>query len=85
MRGELLRALKQRHVPVAGADRLILTEQLAVQDLVALGRFLLFPDDDLTLAAVLKGPLFDLTEDELARVAELYEHNFFLAEEMASA
>ena len=43
---ELLRALKQRRVPVAGADRVILTEQLAVQDLVALGRFLLFPDDD---------------------------------------
>jgi ATP-dependent helicase/nuclease subunit A len=36
--GELLRALKQRDIPVAGADRLILTEQLAVQDLVALGR-----------------------------------------------
>ena len=34
---ELLRALKQRNIPVAGADRLILTEQLAVQDLVALG------------------------------------------------
>jgi ATP-dependent helicase/nuclease subunit A len=66
---ELLRALKQRHVPVAGADRLILTEQLAVQDLVALGRFLLFPDDDLTLAAVLKGPLFALDEETLFDLA----------------
>ena len=67
--GELLRALKQRRVPVAGADRLILTEQLAVQDLVALGRFLLFPDDDLTLAAVLKGPLFALDEETLFDLA----------------
>jgi ATP-dependent helicase/nuclease subunit A len=67
--GELLRALKQRDVPVAGADRLILTEQLAVQDLVALGRFLLFPDDDLTLAAVLKGPLFALDEETLFDLA----------------
>ncbi len=67
--GDLLRALKQRHVPVAGADRLILTEQLAVQDLVALGRFLLFPDDDLTLAAVLKGPLFALDEETLFDLA----------------
>jgi len=41
--GELLRALKQRDIPVAGADRLVLIEQLAVQDLVALGRFLLLP------------------------------------------
>jgi len=67
--GELLRALKQRHVPVAGADRLILTEQLAVQDLVALGRFLLFPDDDLTLACVLKGPLFAVDEETLFDLA----------------
>jgi ATP-dependent helicase/nuclease subunit A len=63
--GELLRALKQRGIPVAGADRLVLTEQLAVQDLAALGRFLLLPEDDLTLATVLKGPLFDVDEDTL--------------------
>src|SRR5205823_349521 len=66
---DLLRALKQRGVPVAGADRLALTEQLAVQDLVALGRFLLFPEDDLTLATVLKGPLFGISEDELYLLA----------------
>ena len=63
--GELLRELKRRGIPVAGADRLVLTEQLAVQDLVALGRFLLLPEDDLTLAAVLKSPLFDIDEDGL--------------------
>jgi len=67
--GELLRALKQRRVPVAGADRLILTEQLVVQDLVALGQFLLFPDDDLTLAGVLKGPLFAFDEETLFDLA----------------
>ena len=66
---ELLSALKQRRVPVAGADRLILTEQLAVQDLTALGRFLLFPEDDLTLAAVLKGPLFAVDEETLFDLA----------------
>ena len=67
--GDLLRALKQRGVPVAGADRLVLTKQLAVQDLVALGRFLLLPADDLTLAAVLKGPLFGLPEEALFDLA----------------
>ena len=49
------RAQSSADVPVAGADRLILTEQLAVQDLVALGRFLLFPDDDLTLGRGAEG------------------------------
>jgi len=62
---EMVRALKQRGVPVAGVDRMVLTEQLAVRDLVALGRFLLLPEDDLTLACVLKGPLIGLDEDVL--------------------
>jgi ATP-dependent helicase/nuclease subunit A len=66
---DLLRELKQRGVPVAGADRLTLSEQLAVQDLVALGQFLLLPDDDLTLATVLKGPLFGISEEQLFTLA----------------
>ncbi len=66
---ELLRELKQRRVPVAGADRLTLSEQLAVKDLVALGQFLLLPDDDLTVAAVLKGPLFGISEEQLYDLA----------------
>jgi len=67
--GELLRALKQRQIPVAGADRLVLTEQLAVRDLIALGRFLLLPEDDLTLATVLKGPFFGIGEEALFALA----------------
>ncbi len=66
---DLLRELKQRGVPVAGADRLTLSEQLAVKDLVALGDFLLLPEDDLTLAAVLKGPLFGVSEEQLFTLA----------------
>ena len=66
---DLLRALKRHDVPVAGADRLVLTDQLAVQDLVALGQFLLLPEDDLTLATVLKGPLFGISEEALFALA----------------
>jgi ATP-dependent helicase/nuclease subunit A len=58
----LSRALKRRGVPVAGTDRLVLGEHIAVQDLVALGRVLALPADDLSLAAVLKSPLFDVDE-----------------------
>jgi ATP-dependent helicase/nuclease subunit A len=65
----LIRALKARDVPVAGVDRLALTEPLAVQDLMALGRFLLLPEDDLTLAALLKSPLIGLGEDQLFALA----------------
>ncbi len=61
----LVRALKTADVPVAGVDRMALTEQLAVMDLMALARFLLLPDDDLTLAVVLKGPFIGLDDDDL--------------------
>lgn len=65
----LVRALKQRGVPVAGADRILLTDQLAVMDLMALGHALLLPSDDLTFATVLKSPLVGLDEDQLYRLA----------------
>jgi ATP-dependent helicase/nuclease subunit A len=68
---ELVRALKEVDVPVAGVDRILLTDQLAVQDMMALGHFLLLPEDDLTLATVLKGPLFGFDEERLFALAHL--------------
>ena len=65
----IIRALKNERVPVAGADRLVLTEHIAVMDLMALADALLLPQDDLALATVLKSPLFGLDEDELFRLA----------------
>lgn len=66
---ELVRDLKALDVPVAGVDRMVLSDQLAVMDLIALGQVMLLPEDDLTLAAVLKSPLFDLSEDQLFDLA----------------
>ncbi len=68
--GEVIRQLKLRKVPVAGADRVVLTEQIAVMDLMALGRFLLQRDDDLTLAALLRSPLCGLSEEALYALAQ---------------
>jgi ATP-dependent helicase/nuclease subunit A len=65
----LVSALKARGVPVAGADRLMLTEQIAVQDLMAVGDVLTLPQDDLALAAVLKSPLFSLDDTDLMALA----------------
>lgn len=66
---ELVRTLKGLHVPVAGIDRMVLSEQIAVMDLVALAHFALLPTDDLTLATVLKSPLIGLDEETLFRLA----------------
>jgi ATP-dependent helicase/nuclease subunit A len=65
----IIRALKNARVPVAGADRLVLTEHIAVMDLMALADCLLLPEDDLALAAVLRSPLFGLTEEQLFELA----------------
>lgn len=62
---ELVAACKAASLPVAGEDRLKLGDSLAVQDLLALARFCLLPEDDLTLATVLRGPFCDLDEDSL--------------------
>ncbi len=65
----MIRALKDRNVQVAGADRLKLHDHIAVLDLVAAGRAALMPDDDLTLACVLKSPLIGLQENDLFLLA----------------
>ena len=63
------RVSKERGLPIAGQDRLRLTDHIAVADLLALGRALTLPEDDLSLAAALKSPLFDLGDDDLADLA----------------
>jgi ATP-dependent helicase/nuclease subunit A len=67
--GALVRALKLRGVPVAGLDRLVLTGQPAVQDLIALANALLLPQDDLTFACLLTSPLGGLTDVDLMDLA----------------
>ncbi len=64
----MVRALKTRGIDVAGRDRMVLTDHLAVMDLVALGRLALLPEDDLNTATVLKGPFAELDEDQLFRL-----------------
>lgn len=61
----LMRALKEAQVPVAGIDRMTLTQEIAVMDMMALAGFALLPKDDLTLATLLKSPLVGLGEDDL--------------------
>ncbi|MDP3852722.1 double-strand break repair helicase AddA [Phenylobacterium sp.] len=66
---EILRALKHRKIPVAGADRLALSEHIVFDDLLAVARFVQFPADELTLAALLKSPFCNLDDDSLYALA----------------
>ena len=53
---EIIRQLKIRNIPVAGADRMVLRGQTAVLDLMSAARMALLEEDDLALAEFLKGP-----------------------------
>ncbi|MEM8631502.1 MAG: double-strand break repair helicase AddA [Pseudomonadota bacterium] len=66
---ELIRAFKAADLPIAGADKMEVGEELAVRDLVALLSFLATPEDDLSLATALRSPLFCWSEDDLFRRA----------------
>ena len=61
----MITALKALGIPVAGSDRIRVTEHIGVEDLAALGQFVLLPEDDLSLACVLKSPLIGLDDDDL--------------------
>jgi len=68
-RGELasliVAQLHERAVPVAGIDRLRLAQPLVVQDLLAVIRFVLQPQDDLSLACILVSPIIGWTQEQL--------------------
>jgi len=66
----IIRELKMADVPVSGADRLKLGDHIAFQDLRALMRFCLQPNDSLSLACVLRSPLCDLSENDLYSLAQ---------------
>ncbi|MCS0494868.1 double-strand break repair helicase AddA [Ancylobacter sp. MQZ15Z-1] len=61
--------LKRAGVAVAGADRLVVAEHIAVLDLMALADALLMREDELALASALKSPLFGFDDHDLMELA----------------
>ena len=66
---EMIRALKRRRITVAGADRMVLLEQIVIMDILAAADFALNCDDDLTLACLLRSPLCGIDEARLFALA----------------
>lgn len=61
---QIVSALTRHGVAVAGADRIRLRDELAVQDILSLMRAASQPMDDLSVAEVMKGSFGGLTNDE---------------------
>ena len=66
---EIIRACKELNLPIAGTDRLELVSEIAIKDLRSLLSYLLTPEDDLSLAEVLRSPLCNLSENQLFQLA----------------
>lgn len=80
----LIRALKERKIPVSGLDRLRLNKNIAVRDIMSLIQFVLLPEDDYNLACLLKSPIFAISEDDLFLLSQrdqktLWENLVFLS------
>ena len=82
---EIIRACKSAGLQIAGADRLRVGAELAVKDLAAVLRFLALPEDDLSLAAALRSPLFGWSEQELFTLAHHRPDKSFLWETLRNA
>ncbi len=65
----IIRACKNLDLPMAGTDRLRISAELAVKDILALLSFTALPDDDLSLATALRSPLFGWSEQQLYDLA----------------
>ncbi len=85
MAGLLQAALKRDGIPVSGADRVALLDELAVMDLMALANALLQPEDDLGLAEALKSPLFGFSDHDLFDLSSSRETSLWRALEAAGA
>lgn len=77
---EIIRACKEKDLPVAGADRLRVGAELAVRDIAAVLSFLATPEDDLSLATALRSPLFGWSEAELFQLAHDRNQKYLWAE-----
>ncbi|MDR0632012.1 MAG: UvrD-helicase domain-containing protein [Holosporaceae bacterium] len=64
----IINSLKKENIPVVGIDKIILNDELIVEDLIALAEFAVFPLDDLMCARVLKSPIIGMTEQELMQI-----------------
>ncbi len=65
----IVKALREKNIAVTGLDKYKLSEHIVFQDMMALLEFANLPQNDLNLAALLKTPFIDLSEEELFALA----------------
>ncbi len=70
MASKLMKAFKDRDIPIMGPDRTILAEHMAVMDCLAFMQYALNPHDDYNTACLLKSPFVGFDDDQLLKLRE---------------
>lgn len=71
----LIRNLNKNNVPCSGSDEMNLTEEIVIQDFISLFNVIVFPNDDLSLANIIKSPILNLTENDLLELCIFKKNN----------
>ncbi len=58
-------------IPFASNSKIEISENIIINDFLSLAKFVLFTDDDLNLAGLLKSPFFNLNEEELFEICRI--------------
>ncbi len=70
-------ALRDSHIPYLSQDRGTLLESLEIRDMEALLKVLMTPQDNLSLAQVLRSPLFSVESEALLQLAQGQSGHWF--------
>lgn len=85
-RGELYKAiirnLNLANIQVESDISIKMLDYVLIMDLVSIIRFILFPDDSLNLAGLLKSPIFNLSEDDIFELCHNRDDNITIHDEL---
>ena len=71
----LVRQFNKKHIPTMGNDKFDLLNNIISQDIISLLKFLIFNEDDLVLANIVKSPFLDLNEEDLYILCDYKNEN----------
>lgn len=71
----LIRQFNKKSIPTMGNDKFDLVSNIISQDIISLFKFLLFNEDDLNLANIVKSPFLNFSESDLYSLCEYKDKN----------
>ncbi|WP_255323870.1 UvrD-helicase domain-containing protein [Neoehrlichia mikurensis] len=72
----MIEELGKFNIPVSGRDKFNIMDHIVIKDLVNLGEFLLLQKNDISLANLLKSPIFEFTEEQLFKLSYSRQHKY---------